>query len=161
MVLIYSRQMKKLKKEWIGHFHGLILFCCFNYQFTAAVDGTSNFLLAVLNFVNRGHKRDIKEEQASGFRGLASFCLRCLIGGVLVWLWGCLVVHCLSFTSRRHTHVLPLSSTPHDHCCVTPNSDAACSVPGTCLPLLRSWLWGLQEGSLMRLSICNLGPRNS
>lgn len=86
MVLIYSRQMKKLKKEWIGYFHGLILFSCFNYQFTAAVDGTSNFLLAVLNFVNRGHKRDIKEEQASGFRGLAPFCLSCLIGGVLVAL---------------------------------------------------------------------------
>lgn len=53
---------------------------------SAAVDGTSNFLLAVLNFVNRGHKRDIKEEQASGFRGPAPFCLSSLIGGVLVAL---------------------------------------------------------------------------
>lgn len=43
-------------------------------------------LLAVLNFVNRGHKRDIKEEQASDFRGLAPFCLSCLMGGVLVAL---------------------------------------------------------------------------
>lgn len=50
------------------------------------MDGTSNFLLAVPNFVNRGHQRDIKEAQASGFRGLARFCHSRLIGGMPVAL---------------------------------------------------------------------------
>lgn len=119
----------------------------------------SNFLSAVSampNVVTRGHKRDILKEEASDFRQ-ASFCSSCLLVECL-WIWGRLVVSCLRFMSRRHTYVLVLESTAHEHC-VTPSSDACllCSWPVLSFPQVVALG---APGGLLHLGTCKLGPRN-
>lgn len=108
------------------------------------------------NFVTRGHKRDILKEEVSDFRQ-ASFCSSCLIVECL-WIWGCLV-SCLRFMSRRHTYVLVLESTAHEHC-VSPSSDAGllCSWPEH--SFFQAVALGAPGGCRSLAPACKLGPRN-